>query len=82
MATITCEIYDKYWPNVVKTDLAAALRDLLDRRGLTSATVTVTPLTNPSRQVVSISGVPPQVIVTHQDVVDRINNRIGLTLSY
>lgn len=82
MANVTFEIYAKYWPQTALDNWSAALRSVLDARGLTAATVAFVPNTLPSRITVTVSGVPGNVIVKHEDVVDRLNEQFGIGLRY
>lgn len=81
MATVVFEVYPKYWPKAALDDLLTAIQAKLQERGIT-ATVSTSEKTIPQRTTVTLTGVPANLVVRHEDIVNKINQRLGLGLSY
>lgn len=82
MATVTCEIWAKYWPQAAQQDLADAITDLLTRLGAAPSRVTLTQNDKPQSLTLTVEGVPAALRISHEQLVDRINQRLGLQMRY
>lgn len=76
MATVVFEVYNKYWRKAATDDMVNAIIDKLAERGIT-ATIETALDVRPQRTTITLTGVPANLRLTHEEIAEKVIQRLG-----